>query len=112
MAKWEETVLSPERLKQIALDSFGTRDGIRPLMPKKGEDIQEAMEDVANHQSQATWHSRDNEVAEARKEGREQVMADIASLSLESGDKNLRGYAVGLLEQLHSKYAKLKEWGL
>ena len=52
---WKDTVMSPTKLKQIALDSFGSRDGIRPLMPRKGEDIQEAMQDAVNHQAAITW---------------------------------------------------------
>ena len=31
-------------VKQIALDVFGTKDGIRPQFPRTGEKIQEAME--------------------------------------------------------------------
>ncbi len=35
---WEKTVA------EIALKTFGSRDGIRPLFPSSGEKIQEAME--------------------------------------------------------------------
>ena len=33
-----------EKLKQIAIGIFGSVDGTRPKMPKRGESIQEAME--------------------------------------------------------------------
>ena len=46
-------ILSDEELRRMALDCFGSRDGIRFIFPSRGEKIQEAMEDVAQAQRDA-----------------------------------------------------------
>ena len=107
-------------IKKIALDTFGTNDGIRPKFPKDGGLIQTAME-ISFKAGQESTGDYPDQIDQARKAGRKEVveftsplMGKISAIIVDiRGDWTDPRQNCRDAHQLITEWqAKLKEWEL
>jgi len=106
MNTWEDTVMTLEEYNQFTKDWYGKR-GI-PGTWMQADALGTEYKATLEHQAEITYHSRDNEVAEARKAGREDVVKWIEEQRQYECD-----YCGSAFEISNEKWqAQLKEWGI
>jgi len=106
MNTWEDTVMTLEEYNQFTKDWYGKR-GI-PGTWMQADALGMEYKATLEHQAEITYHSRDSEVAEARKAGIKEV---VKSLSLKPIQL---GHDIFLMAEIKKEtwQAQLKEWGI